>query len=147
MNMLTRRDSNRLPSIASWFENAFSSPFFARELPLAIVEEGTLPVDLSEDEKFVIVRASVPGFRKEDVEVEVEDGVMTINAKHAEEREERGERFYRQERSMSSLSRRIALPTAVNEKEAHAELKEGVLTVRAPKLMKAQPKRLEIREG
>jgi HSP20 family protein len=147
MNMLTRRDTNRLPSIASWFENAFSSPFFTREMPISVLEEGTLPVDLSEDEKSVIVRASVPGFKKEDVEVEVEDGIVTINAKHTEEHEEKDERFYRKERSVSSLSRRVALPTAVIEKDARAELKDGVLIVRVPKTVKAQPKRIEIREG
>lgn len=123
----------------------FADPFFPHALTHASVDEGTLAVDLSEDDRTVFVRASVPGFKKEDVDIAVEGGVLTLNARHNEEKEEKTERFYRKERSMTSMSRRIALPTAVLEKDAQAELKDGVLTVRIPKMQKSQPQRVQIK--
>jgi len=111
---------------------------------LATFEEGTLALDVSEDEHNVLVRASLPGFRKEDVQVEVHDGVLTINAGRTEESEDTGERFYRKERREGSVSRRIALPSPVVEDEARAELADGVLTLRLPKTQKETPKRIAI---
>lgn len=147
MSLLTRRDPNRYPTLSSWFENAFNEPFFTRSFPIAAIEEGTLALDLSEDDKAVIVRASLPGFKKEDLDIEVHDGVLSINAKHNEEKEEKTERFYRKERTMNSMSRRVALPAAVLDKEAVADLKDGVLTLRLPKTIKSQPQRIPIRQG
>src|SRR5690606_5637704 len=114
------------------------------DLP-ALAEEGTLPVDVSEDEQNVVVRASLPGFKKEDVNIEVHEGVVSINAHQEEEKEEKGERFYRRERSYGSVSRRIALPSPVQEDQAQAELKDGVLLVRIPKSEEASPRRVQIK--
>lgn len=114
---------------------------------LAQIEEGTLPLDISEDEKNVIVRASVPGFRKEDIDVEVHSGVLTIKAQHNEEHEEKNERFYRRERRFGSMSRRVALPSTVREDSCSAQLRDGVLTLYIPKSEAAMPRKVQIREG
>jgi HSP20 family protein len=122
-------------------EHFFAEPTLARAGGL---EEGTLALDLSENETHVIVRASLPGFTREDIDVEVHDGVLTIKATHREESEESKERFYRRERRVSSLSRRVALPSLVREKDAAAELKDGVLTLRLPKTEQATPRKIRI---
>lgn len=113
----------------------FNDPFFAPTslAGLVNIEEGTLALDVSEDEKNVIVRASLPGFKKDNISVEIHDGVLSINAQQTEETEEKSERFYRKERRTGSVSRRLALPSDVVEDETHAELKDGVLTLRMPK--------------
>lgn len=110
------------------------------------VEETFLPVDIMETDKAVKVIASVPGFKASEVFVEVKDQVLTINAEKKEDVEEKGEaeRWFRKERKVTSLSRRVTLPTAVVEAEAKAELKEGVLTLTLPKSLKALPKRIPI---
>jgi len=145
MNSITRRDMREVLPITSIFDRILTEPFFAEAMPLAArIEEGTLALDVSEDDTSVIVRASVPGFSKSDVDIEVHDNVLTINAQHTEEKEEKNERFYRKERRVGSLSRRIALPSAVVEKDAQADLKEGVLTLRLPKVQKIQPKKIKI---
>lgn len=140
---LMRRDVFDSPFTA--LSRFFNDPFF-NQSPLAglSMDEGTLAVDISEDEQNVVVRASLPGFTKEDVTVHVEDGVLTINAQHTEEKEHKGEKFYRKERRTGSMSRRIALPTAVVESQTKAELKEGVLTLRLPKSTKSAPHRIQI---
>ena len=91
MMNLIRRDPFENTGLARVFGQLASEPFFSGEL-----DEGTLPLDISEDEKNVIVRASVPGFKPGDIDVEVHGGILTIKATHNEEKEEKQERFYRQ---------------------------------------------------
>lgn len=112
------------------------------EIP--IVDEA-LALDISETPEDLVVRASLPGFTKDDLTVEVHDGMLTINAKQDETVEEKAERFYRRERRVGSVSRTIALPTAVAEDNATAELDNGVLTLHLPKLRKDAPKRIAVK--
>lgn len=145
MTTLIRRGSFELPALNRAFSQFFNEPFCGEAASLATtLEEGALPLDVSEDDKTVIVRASLPGFTKEDVNVEVHDGVLTIKAEHTDVREEKAEKFYRKERRTGSLSRRVALPSTVVEAETRAELSEGVLTLRIPKSQRAMPKKIAI---
>lgn len=145
MNIVSRRDPFERPSLSRALNQLLSDPFFGDSSNLmGIVEEGTLPLDVSEDDRSVIVRASLPGFRKEDVSVEVHEGVLTIKAEHTEEKEEKNETFYRRERRFGSVSRRVALPSTVLDGETKAELKDGVLTLRIPKSPKAMPRKVSI---
>src|ERR1051326_3140336 len=122
MMNLIRRDPADLPT--RLFNQFFGEPFWNG----TDLDEGTLPLDISEDEKNVIVRASVPGFAKEDIDVEVHNGVLTLKASKKVEHEEKGERFYRRELRFGSMSRRVALPSTVEDGKTQAELKDGVLT-------------------
>lgn len=140
---LIRRDPFDMNSFDRVVSRLLSEPFFVAPGAEAI-EEGALALDVSEDEKNVIVRASLPGFTRQDVQVEVHDNVLVIKAEHTEQKEEKGERFYRKERRTGSLSRRIALPSVVNESEAAAELKDGVLTLRLPKARPETPRRITV---
>lgn len=145
MTNLACRTGFEFPTVSRMLNSFFNDPFFRDGLPaLGMVEEGTLPLDVSEDERNVIVRASLPGFRREDVSVEVHDGVLSIKAEHNEEQEDKGETYYRRERRYGSVSRRIALPSTVLDAETRAELKDGVLTLRIPKSPKAMPKKVQI---
>jgi len=107
-------------------------------------DRGTLALDISQTPDAVVVRASLPGFRKEDVNIEVHDGVLTIEASREESNEVQDEKFFRRERFVGSVSRRIALPAAVTEDSANAELKDGVLTLTLPKVVEAQPRRIAV---
>ncbi len=109
------------------------------------LEEGTLAVDISDVDGKLSVRASLPGFNRDDIDVQVHEGVLSIKAEHTEETETRDERFYRRERRFGSLSRRIALPGVVHDAKVDAELKDGVLTLTLPLPEKAKPKQIEIR--
>ena len=135
-----------LPTVDRFLARVFDDPFFAvRTAAPQTVDEGSLALDISEDDSNVIVRASLPGFSKENVDVEVHDGVLTIKAEQSEEHEEKGEQFYRKERRFGSVSRRVALPSHVAEDQAKAELKDGVLTLRFPKAAKATGRNVAIR--
>lgn len=150
MNML-RTCAPRIQAVplTAVIDRFFQDPFFTDgpATPGAATsgsDHSPLPLDLSEDERSVIVRASLPGFRREDVSIEVHEGVLTISARRREEQEHKGERFYRKERRDSSLSRRVALPDSVAEHGAEATLADGVLTLRLPKLEKEQPRKIAI---
>ncbi len=140
MRTLIRRTPIEVPEFASLLNQVFSEPFLASVPSVA----STLAVDVSEDDTSVYVRASLPGFAKEEVSIEVHDSVLSIRAEHNEEREEKSEKFYRRERRFGSLSRSIALPSPVREGEASAELKDGVLTVRIPRIAEKSPKKIAI---
>lgn len=144
MALLTRRETR--DPFFSMIDRFLSEPLIAADMPAAItrLEEGFLPLDISETDTHVIVRASVPGFRKEDIEAEIHDNVLSIKAEHKEEREEKNERYFRKELRFGSLSRRVALPSMVVDRDISAELKDGVLTLRMPKVAEATPKRIKI---
>ena len=107
-----------------------------------------LPVDIAEKDGDIVVRASLPGFAKDEIDVQAHDGVLSITARHSEQHEESdddGERYYRRERRSGSVSRRIALPGAVDGAKVEAELRDGVLTLTIPTPEEAKPKQIEIK--
>jgi HSP20 family protein len=111
------------------------------------LDEGTLAIDVSEKENEVVVRATLPGFQKGEIDVQLRDGVLSIKADHSEEEEEKDEHYYRRERRYGAVSRRVALPGVVNEEKVRAELKDGVLTLRVPLAAKERPKKIEIQSA
>lgn len=144
--VITRRDPFVTPSLRL-FSELLNDPFCrGQNGGLAeTLEEGTLALDVSEDAERVYVRASLPGFRREDIDIEIHDGVLSIKAEHTEETEEKKERYYRRERRVGSVSRRVALPSVVVEDGAEANLADGVLELRIPKSPKASPRKVNIK--
>lgn len=135
--LMTRDPMNLLQNFGRLFED----PYFRTGFE---IEEGTLPLDISQTEKEMVVRASLPGYKREDIDVQVHNGVLSISAGYEGESEEQGERYYQRERRVGSVSRRVALPGIVAETETHAELKDGILAVRIPLSEKAKPFKIAI---
>ncbi len=106
--------------------------------------DGNLAVDVAEGDGEIIVKASLPGFQKDDIEVQIHNGVLTIKAQHSEEKETKDERYYRRERRMGSVARRLALPGLISNTGATADLKDGVLTLRIPQAEEARPKQITV---
>ena len=95
-----------------------------------------------------IVRADLPGMKKENVEVEIKENVLTLSGERKEEKEEKREGYYRTERSYGTFYRQIPLPEGAKADTAKAEFKDGVLeiTMQAPK-QEPRVRRLEIKQG
>ncbi len=106
-----------------------------------------MPLDVAETETAFIVRADVPGFRKDQVSIEIEKGVLTLRAEATEEKTESEpeHRYHRRERRLESVTRRIALPEGVQEDGITADLADGVLSVTLPKAPQAQPRKVTIK--
>lgn len=96
---------------------------------------GGLAVDVEDEDDEFVVTADLPGFDKEDIDVEVHDRTLRIEARHEEETEteEDEDNYVRRERSKRSLSRSVTLPEEVDEAGASASFENGVLTVTLPK--------------
>ena len=103
------------------------------------------PVDISEADGALKVRASLPGSSAEDIDVQVHEGVLSSNAKHVEDTERTDDHYYRRERHLGSVSQCIALPGVVRDAEVDVEFADGVLSLTIPLPEQAQPKQIEIR--
>lgn len=102
-------------------------------------------VDVTEDDKEYLVKAELPDLKKEDVKVTVENGELTISGERKFEKEEKGKKYHRIERSYGSFVRSFTLPEAVNGEKVNAEFKDGLLAVHLPKDEKAKPKSVEVK--
>jgi HSP20 family protein len=100
-------------------------------------------VDVFEEGNELVVKAEMPGVPKENIDVSVKDGVLSLHAESTreEEKEERG--YYRKERHYGAFTRQLALPVEVDESSAKATYKDGVLEVR---LAKASPEQTGARK-
>ena len=104
-------------------------------------------VDISETEGEYLIKAELPEVRKEDVKVTVENGVLTLQGERRQEKDEKGKRFHRVERSYGSFVRSFSLPESVDENAVKAEYKEGVLNLHLPKSEKVKPKAIDVKVG
>jgi HSP20 family protein len=111
------------------------------------VADWTPTVDISETDGEYQIRAEIPDVKKEDVKVTVEDGVLTIQGERKQEKEEKGKRYHRIERSYGSFVRSFSLPDVIDEEKVKAEFKDGVLSLHLPKSEKAKPKAIEVKVG
>ncbi len=102
-------------------------------------------VDISETEGEYLIKAELPEVRKDDVKVTVENGVLTLQGERRQEKEEKGKRFHRVERSYGSFVRSFTLPESVDESSVKAEYKDGVLNLHLPKSEKVKPKAIDVK--
>jgi HSP20 family protein len=95
----------------------------------------------------LVIRADLPGLKKEDVKAEIDNGVLTLSGNRSSEREENRDEFYRSERSYGSFYRAIPLPEGVESDNCEATFKDGVLeiTLPAPKLAEHRARQIPIR--
>jgi HSP20 family protein len=104
-------------------------------------------MDLTEEGDHFVLRADLPGLRDEDVNIEVEDNVLTISGERRSEHEDRKEGYYRVERAVGRFSRSLTLPEGVDPDSIEAQFENGVLTVRIPKPEETKPRRVAIGVG
>ena len=97
-------------------------------------------IDVFEEGDDVVVKAELPGMKKEDIEVNLTDDSITITAEKKKEEKVERKGYHRHERSCGSFARSFSLPSEVRTDEAKAEFKDGVLEIRVPKTEEAKKK-------
>jgi HSP20 family molecular chaperone IbpA len=102
-------------------------------------------VDIVEDDKEYLIKADLPEMKKEDVKVVVEDGIVSVSGERKSEKEEKGKRFHRIERSYGSFRRGFLAPDNADAAKVNAEFKDGVLKVHLPKSPTTKPKADEVK--
>ena len=105
------------------------------------------PMDLVETEDQFVLRADLPGLSEEDVNIEVEDNVLTVSGERKAEQAESKEGYHRIERAFGSFSRSLTLPEGIDADAVTANFDRGVLEVRIPKPEQRKPRKISIGVG
>lgn len=109
------------------------------------VEEGLSPaIDVFEEGDTVVVKAELPGMKKEDISVELSDGILKITGEKKHEEKVEKKNYYRSERSSGYFERRISLPVETQIDKVKATFKDGLLEIKVPKSEKAKKKERKI---
>jgi HSP20 family protein len=103
------------------------------------------PIDMAEDEGSVTLTAELPGISRENLEVTIEDGVLTVQGEKKEEETAEGASYRRVERRFGQFERRIRLPEHIDAEKVEASYKDGILRVRMPKTKATKPKAIPIK--
>jgi len=104
-------------------------------------------VDLYDNKDSVVVRAELPGMKREDIDISLHDGTLSISGERKVEKEYENAETYRSERFVGRFQRTISLPSPVNGEAVSAQYKEGILTVTLPKTEESKPKQIHVNVG
>lgn len=121
-------------------QDAFA-PFFSEG---ASARPWTPPVDIAETENELVLKADVPELKPEDLEVNYENGTLTLRGKREFEKKDNGKGYHRIERSYGAFTRAFSLPETVDPEKLTADYKNGVLTVTIAKKEIAKPKAVKV---
>lgn len=105
----------------------------------------TPSVDIFENKDQIVLEAELPGMKPEDVDISIENNVLTIHGERKFEKKDEGDNFHRVERSYGSFTRSFTLPPTVSSENANAEFENGVLRLTLAKREEAKPRRIEIK--
>jgi HSP20 family protein len=103
------------------------------------------PVDIRETDEALVLNAEIPGLSKEDIEITVEQNVLTISGERRFEKDVKEESYHRRERVYGRFSRAFSLPANVQAAKVDATVKDGLLTVVLPKAEESKPRKVTIR--
>lgn len=140
----------------SSFQKTFDNPFQAlREFDRVVnrvwdkVEDGVtsagFPVDIVEANDQLVVTADLPGFAKDQIDISVEQGVLSIEAQRSQPEQSAEAKTYAHERRTTQVSRRFTLPTAYDTTDVDAALADGVLTLTIAKREESKPRKVEVK--
>jgi len=104
----------------------------------------TPAVDIYEKNDAVVVKAELPGVERDQISVEVKDGVLTLRGERKFERDVKEESYHRVERAYGSFLRSFSLPVSVDQDKVKATFRDGVLEVELPKKEQAKPKQVKV---
>ena len=123
MMMVPRRNSNGLDI----FDDVFADPFFSEK------ENRIMRTDLKEKDGKYYLEIDIPGFDKEDIKIELQDGYLTISAEKDDEKEDKHAKYLKRERFSGMCSRSYYVGDNIKEEDIKANFKNGILTVEFPK--------------
>ncbi len=142
---LVRWDPYReLTSFADRFNRAFGSPA-GRERDEEVGFGAWIPpVDIAEDKDRMLVTAELPGFKEDEVQIQMEGNLLTIRGERKFEQEKEGRNYHRVERSYGQFVRSFTLPNNVDRENIRAHFRNGLLEIELPKREDAKPREIKI---
>ncbi len=141
LDLLPVKSRHEVPQLFKEMENMvrhFWDVFPSEDLTMDRSREWTPRFDLAETETAIEVKAELPGLEKKDIDISLEGESLIIKGEKHEEKEEKGKRFHRIERTYGSFCRTVRLPAEVQPDKIEAAYENGVLTVTLPKTEEAK---------
>ncbi|PYT14358.1 MAG: molecular chaperone [Acidobacteria bacterium] len=143
MNLIRLEPFRDFATLSDSMNSVLNDSLF-RLAPTETVGSWLPPVDIEEESDRVVLRAEIPGVSRDDIDVSVENGTLTLRGEKKQERKIEAENAYRLERFYGSFSRSFVLPTRINAERIKATYKDGVLEVVLPKAEEAKPKKIKV---
>ena len=134
----------RLTDLRDEIDRLFESPLADLARTSQILSGWTPALDLYEDKDNFVVKAELPGMKREDIEVSLHEGSLSISGERKSEEKHTDAEVYRTERFFGRFQRTVALPTPVAADKVKASYKDGLLMITLPKTEEAKPKHIEV---
>lgn len=134
---------NQLTSLRDEINRLFEAPF-ANGSASDVLNTWAPAVDLYEDQDNLVVRAEVPGLKKEDIDLSLHENTLTISGERRNEKKYNAAQTSREERFFGRFNRSIVLPKVVESSKVKAAYRDGILTVTLPKAENAKPRQIEV---
>ena len=145
MRLVKWKPAAGLPVYHDHFERMFDDFFGVNRRRMDLQNFDWTPrVNVEEKEELFEITAEVPGMKKDEIDIEVQDGVLTIRGERKFEKEENGTNYHICERSYGTFQRAFTLPENVREDNIEAEYKDGILRLALPKAEPQKPKEIKV---
>ncbi len=128
-----------LDNVSSWFDDLFTEPVFGRA--------GAPAVDVKETDSEYLMEVELPGLTEKDVEVKLDNNLLTISSRREEKKEETKNGYLMRERRSASFARSFVLPEGIDREKISAEFKNGILNLSFPKSPAAKTKLIEVKKS
>ena len=135
---------NGLSTLRNEIDRLFETPLTELARASHLLSGSAPAVDIYEDKDNFVVKAELPGMKKEDIDVTLHDGSLSISGERTSEEKWEDAEVYRSERFFGRFQRTVSLPSSVNASGIKAQYKDGVLTVTLPKAEEAKPKQIDV---
>ena len=145
MNIVRWEPFREITSLRDAMDRLFEDSFVRAPHLWPEVREWDLPIDMHQTANDVIVKASLPGFKPEEVDISIADSTINIKGEHKEEEEVKEENYFYKERRYGTFSRSLPIPVKVKSDKAEAVFEEGVLTLTLPKAEEVKPKQIKVK--
>jgi HSP20 family protein len=137
----------RLSDLREEIDRWFDLPFSEWAQGTQVLSGWHPALDMFETKDNLVVRVELPGMKREEIEVSLHDGCLSIAGERKHEDKNKDSEVYRAERFYGRFQRTVTLPTAVAADKVHAAYKDGILTITLPKTEEAKPKQIDVSVG
>ena len=134
----------RLSDLRDEIDRLFEAPLSQLGSSASVFGGWTPAIDVFEDKEHVVVKAELAGMKKEDIEVTLHEGTLSIAGERKTEKKVEEAGLYRSERFFGRFQRAVTLPSPVDGAKVKADYKDGILTVTLPKTEEAKPKQIDV---
>ena len=145
--LTTRNNRNSLWDFVNEVDQLFGNGFFQERQPVESASNFNPLVDVVEEEDHFLISADLPGMKKDNIHLDINEGVLTLSGERFDEKKSAGKHYRRFEKSYGKFMRSFRLPDKISKENIEARFENGVLEVLIPKNEKVLPHKIEVKES